>query len=182
MSGVEVRLATPEDAPGIARVHVASWRAAYRGIVPDPILDALSVERRTMYWHDTTTNPGEVPTWVAVVGAELVGFASGGPHRDDDLPPGAGELWSIYVQPASWGVGVGRALFERAVADLGARGFGPLALWVLTANERGRRFYERHGWRGDGATRVLDFDGTPIEEMRYRGPVRTPEAADRTIG
>jgi RimJ/RimL family protein N-acetyltransferase len=39
---------------------------------------------------------------------------------------------------------------------------------VLTANAPARRFYERQGFEPDGAKRVLDFDGTPIEEIRYQ--------------
>jgi hypothetical protein len=40
-----VRPATPDDADAIASVHVRSWQAAYRGIVPDAMLDALSIQR-----------------------------------------------------------------------------------------------------------------------------------------
>jgi hypothetical protein len=59
-------------------------------------------------------------------------------------------------------------MFEAAVADLRERRLAPLVLWVLTLNARGRRFYEAASWRPDGAARNLDFDGTPIEELRYR--------------
>jgi len=41
-----IRPATPEDARAIAEVHVASWRYAYRGLLPDDVLDRLSVEER----------------------------------------------------------------------------------------------------------------------------------------
>jgi hypothetical protein len=34
----QLRPATPADAPALARAHVASWRAAYRGILPDAVL------------------------------------------------------------------------------------------------------------------------------------------------
>src|SRR5580700_11026321 len=39
------------DAPKIARVHVASWLETYKGILPDEMLAALSVERRTHAWE-----------------------------------------------------------------------------------------------------------------------------------
>lgn len=179
---VAVRSAAPNDALSIARVHVASWRAAYDGIVPAPILENLSVEHRATYWREATANPGAVGTWVAVVDGDVIGFVSGGPHRDEDLAPRAGEVWSIYVEPRSWRIGIGGALLDHAVADLAKRGFDPLVLWVLTLNESGRGFYERQGWRPDGATRMLDFDGTPIEEMRYRIRAAPGAGVDRTIG
>ena len=50
MSGLEVRRATTEDAAGIASVHVHSWLAAYRGLMPDDMLDSLTVEERTESW------------------------------------------------------------------------------------------------------------------------------------
>ena len=40
---VELREATPADAPALAAVQVASWRAAYRGLMPDGVLAGLSV-------------------------------------------------------------------------------------------------------------------------------------------
>lgn len=40
---MRTRDAVVEDAPGIARVHVESWRAAYAGLMPQAVLDDLSV-------------------------------------------------------------------------------------------------------------------------------------------
>ncbi len=45
-----VRIATSSDAPKIAHIHVETWRAAYRGQIPDAVLDGLDVERRTVFW------------------------------------------------------------------------------------------------------------------------------------
>jgi GNAT superfamily N-acetyltransferase len=163
-----VRLATADDAEAIAGVHVRSWRAAYRGVVPDVILDSLSVELRAAWWRSTISEAGEARVWVVGRSGTVEGFAATGPARDDDLPPGAGEVHAIYLDPPVWSTGLGRLLFGAAVADLDGRGFAPLLLWVLSLNPRGRRFYEAAGWRMDGTSRLLDFDGTLIEETRYR--------------
>ena len=56
---------------------------------------------------------------------------------------------------------------ETATGDLVERGFASAILWVFTANDRARRFYEAAGWRPDGTAQLLDFDGTAIEEIRY---------------
>jgi RimJ/RimL family protein N-acetyltransferase len=163
----DVRLATTADAEAIAVVHVDSWRAAYRGIVPDSVLDRLSVERRAAVWRETIKRPGDERVWVVERDRRVIGFAATSPARDDDVAAGTGEVAAIYLDPAAWSTGLGRQLFGAAVDDLGRRKFGPLVLWVLTANRRARRFYEAAGWRPDGTTRMLDFDGTPIEEIRY---------------
>jgi ribosomal protein S18 acetylase RimI-like enzyme len=90
-----------------------------------------------------------------------------GAARDDDAT-GLGEVYAIYLAPSALGRGLGRALMDAALAELAAAGLATVVLWVLTANASARRFYERAGFRPDGAVRTLDFDGTPIEEIRCR--------------
>lgn len=41
-------------------------------------------------------------------------------------------------------------------------------LWVLEANARARRFYERKGWAVDGAAREEEVGGRRVTEVRYR--------------
>lgn len=168
MTADGVRAATAADAHGVARVHVDTWRAAYAGLLPEAVLDGLSVERREAFWRSTLEQPGDHRLWVAESAGQVVGFASTGPCRDDDLPAGAGELMAIYVDPGAWSKGHGARLFRQAVADLRERRIDPLVLWVLTDNARGRNFYEAMGWQPDGAVRPIDFGGTAVEEIRYR--------------
>ena len=168
MTEPRVRLATRDDADTIARVHVASWQATYRGVVPDRILDNLSVERRAGFWRDVIDEAAH-PVWVGLLRDRVVGFVNAGAASDDDLV-GAGEIHAIYVAPEAWSRGVGRLLFGTAATELAARGLSPLVLWVLTDNSRGRRFYDAAGWAPDAAARTLDFDGEAIEEIRYRAP------------
>lgn len=52
MTSTLIRRATPDEAPAIADLSVRAWRAAYRGIVPDEVLDQLSVERRATGWRN----------------------------------------------------------------------------------------------------------------------------------
>lgn len=39
---------------------------------------------------------------------------------------------------------------------------------MLDANERARRFYERQGWRPDGAEKTEEHSGATLHEVRYR--------------
>ncbi|WP_020661817.1 GNAT family N-acetyltransferase [Amycolatopsis benzoatilytica] len=171
-----VRRATLEDAAAIAAVHVSSWQAAYSGLMPDEFLSGLSVPARTESWAENLANPS-LPHTVLVASeagsGETAGFAVFGPGRDDDTTPETGELSAIYLLPAQWGNGLGRALHEECVRGLAAR-FETATLWVLSANERARKFYERAGWVSDGRTKVETMaEGTvPIEEIRYRLSLR----------
>lgn len=145
---------------------------AYRGIVPDAILDGMSVEARREFWRRVIGRRAFDPSndarvWVVEEDDVVRGFAATRACRDADAAPGTGEVHSIYLAPEAWGRGLGSQLLDRAADDLRVRGFAPLVLWVIEANTRGRRFYERAGWRPDGARQPIDFDGVPVNEIRY---------------
>ena len=53
------------------------------------------------------------------------------------------------------------------LAKVRAAGYGCITLWVLEANARARRFYQRAGFIPDGARHVLDDLGG-VTEIRYR--------------
>ena len=169
-----VRVARTDDAEAIADAHVRSWLATYRGLVPDAILDGLSVERRTTFWRDTISaeTGGSVPTartWVVEAAARVQGFAATGAIRDQpDGLAGAGEVFAIYLAPEARGRGFGRALFTHAVDDLRARGFDPVVVWVFEANTEARRFYEAAAFEPDGARQPVDFGEVALPEIRYR--------------
>src|SRR5262245_35529915 len=121
-----IRQAAPGDARRIAEIHVAGWRAAYRGQMPDALLDSLSVEERASRWREAIEappNPG-VRTFVIEQDGVITGFASTGPDRGPDPGADLAELYAIYLDPSSWGSGQGRALLAAALDDLRDRGFG----------------------------------------------------------
>lgn len=164
-----IRAATADDARAIAEIHVAGWRWAYRGLVPDGLLDSLSVERREEMWRSGLAR--ELAGWALFVAereGEVLGFIGCGPCGDDDADENTGEVYAIYLQPDVQGTGVGRELFARAVDHLRDFGFHHSTLWVLANNVRTRRFYEIAGWRPDGSEKAQDWDGHQLHEVRYR--------------
>jgi ribosomal protein S18 acetylase RimI-like enzyme len=167
---VQLRGARPGDEAAIAEVHVRSWQAAYRGLIPDDYLDALSIEDRTEVWRriiDESTEPGN-GCIVVEEGGRVVGFAHLCPGRDEGADPGTGELTTIYLLNEHRHRGLGRALLERAIAQLSEAGFDVATLWVLGTNLAAQRFYEAAGWVADGATRVNDFGAFSRRDIRYR--------------
>ena len=153
-----VRPGTPEDAEGVARVHVETWQAAYAHTLPPQQLAALSVEEavdRSRRWP---------PTFVAERDREIVGFVSVGAGRD---PGSDGELFAIYVHPQAWGTGTGRALIEAGEGELRRLGHQDAILWVLGDNPRARRFYELAGWSLDDDARDINILGFDVAEVRY---------------
>ena len=160
-------------------MHVSSWQEAYRGLLPQEYLESLSVQGRTETWERNLSQPtalGAV-TLVAELDDRIIGFASIGPSRDDDMGPDTGELWGLYLHPDHWGAGHGRTLHARAVTALSSTGATTATLWVLSGNQRARRFYEQQGWVADGAEKTDWRGDVRLDEVRYRCTLPTGREA-----
>ncbi len=171
---VDVRRASLGDESAIARVHVRTWQVAYRGQIPDAVLDGLSVDRRTASWSQIIAGSSHPASCAFVLeeDGEVCGFAHFAPSRDDDADENVGELTAIYVAPEYWGSGGGTLLLERAIAALRDAGFATATLWVLGSNIRARRFYESASWMPDGLVKTDKRDGYKLDELRYRRDLR----------
>lgn len=169
---VTVRPARPEDAAAIAEIHVESWRAAYRGHMPDELLDSLSKAGREMTWHGELVDPAPHSEIFLAERDDLVGFSACGPSRDRELDgTQTGEIYAVYVAPGRWREGIGGALLEASLDFLGREGFEKATIWVLESNQRARDFYEWAGFRADGAEKTELHKGVQLEEVRYRGSI-----------
>jgi GNAT superfamily N-acetyltransferase len=162
-----LRDATPEDALAVARVHVRSWQAAYRGLIDDEFLDELRAENRAASYSLGDPDPAAPQTVVAESGGEIWGFATTSPCRDADGRE-AGELVALYVDPPRFRTGTGRLLLEAATSRMRADGFADAVLWVLRGNEVAERFYAAAGWRRDGAEREEQPYGVVSTVLRMR--------------
>jgi ribosomal protein S18 acetylase RimI-like enzyme len=171
MGVMDVRPARLEDAAEIGAIHVRSWQAAYRGLLPQAYLDGLDPAERTGRWERnlSATDWSRSGTLVADADEELLGFVSYGPARDDDTDASRdGEVYAIYLRPGAWGQRTGQQLMTAALEGLGEAGYGQAILWVLEDNARARRFYEAGGWLADGAVKHDDSLGFVMSEVRYR--------------
>ena len=168
LEGVVVRVAGEADAAAIARLHLASYRAAYRDLLPAGFLAGFDAGEREQRWGASLANPGRVAYLAADRAGQIVGFAEIGGCRDDDIDAAVtGELMALHVAQPWWRHGVGRLLHARAVAALTAERFTDAKLWVLAANARARAFYTATGWAADGWARHQVIRGAGIHEVRY---------------
>lgn len=143
---ISIREGTLDDTSAIAAVHVAAWQSTYRGLLPDEVLDTMSVERSAvMVQRMTTAGPAGSRVFVAEdAQAGVVGFAFAGPERDG-AEPMMGEVYAIYLLDAMQGRGVGRRLMREAACMLSEElALSSLLVWVLHGNPA-RGFYERLG-------------------------------------
>ncbi len=75
-------------------------------------------------------------------------------------------MYAIYIDPAHVGSGIGRRCWRKRCSSA-HRCTHACFLWVLEENVRARRFYERAGFRADGAEEPFDVDGVAVPEVRY---------------
>ncbi len=170
-----VRPALVGDGAAIAAVKWRAYRLAYRGVLPDAFLDELGFHPGPAWWIDLAAHPASAGHRALVAGrpGEVHGACAVGPNRDGELGGRVGEVRQLYVDPTAAGRGLGRRLLDAGLEALGAAGYDDVRLWVISANQRARRFYEGQGWEEDGTTKrwVLEPEGVVFDEVRYRyGP------------
>ena len=168
MERVTVREARSADARTIAEIHVAAWRAAYHELMPADYLASLDVGERAEMWSKGIVRGGPARLTVAEIDGVVRGFCLYGPTRDE-LPDDVAEIYALNVEPERWRMGAGRALCEHALRQAAAREHTTMTLWVVKGNDPARRFYERLGYKPDGAERTnSQLVPVPFREVRYR--------------
>ena len=163
---IEVREANVEDAGAIATVHVATWQAAYIGIMPEQFLNDLTVAGRTAGWRKALET-GRIRVLLAHTGNALVGWIAFGRCRDEDKDGQWAEVEAFYVLPSWWGKGVGRCLSDAVRAQLQAAGYTHVAPWVLAENHRAIAAYQKLGFAHDGSSKSAQIGGALLVELRY---------------
>jgi GNAT superfamily N-acetyltransferase len=138
------------DAEDLVAIHRAAALAAYADVFPP---DRYPYPRSHVLAALRDRLAGGFEAIVAEDGGEIVGFAVVGESM----------LEQLYVRPDRWRTGVGSLLHDAAVDRRRCAGDERLRLWTLEANTRARGFYERRGWRLDGATKTAAHPPYPID-------------------
>ncbi len=141
---------TDDEIRGKAYVHWKSWQETYPGLMDAAYLAGRTLEKceeQAFRWRDNLL--------VAKDGDRVVGFVGFG-ASGDGLPE-TGEVFALYVLPEYCGRGVGKRLMDAALARL--RQYPRVCLWVLKENARAVRFYEKYGYRPDGAEKYSETVG-----------------------
>lgn len=170
-----VRAARSADAPGLARVQVASWGVTLAGAVPGDVLaeltSAQALEAWTARWVEAISNPPtsrhRVHVAVAAPGdPSVLGFAAAGPATDEDRWPGTdGELYELHVLPALTGHGHDGRLLHAVADSLSQDGFRTAITWALSADSSRLSFLSAAGWAPDGSQSSLDM-GVKVPMVR----------------
>ncbi len=167
---IAIRRARPADATGIGMVHVASWRSAYPGVLPDDFLANLSPARQSTYYERAIRAESGVNVAVASGSDALphaiphiVGFSTA--RRARQLQLGDGEIETLYVLDDWKDRGLGRRLFRASAQYLALLGCRSLFLWVLADNPA-RWFYEHLGGKRV-AIGSVSVAGTDLAQIAF---------------
>jgi ribosomal protein S18 acetylase RimI-like enzyme len=174
---ITIRQAIAADAPGIARVHVDTWRSTYTGIVPQDFLDALDAAKRAAMWKEEIARKD---TYVLVAenlvtenlavedGGVICGFISGGVLRDGvDVAAQNydAEIYTLYVLATAQGRGAGRELMRALAERLVQDGLLRPVVWALEKNPW-CAFYERLGGKRV-AQKMIEIGGAQLSDIAY---------------
>lgn len=161
---LDIRLARQDDAADVAQVYIDSWHDTYPGVLPSALLRAMTPKGQTTRWLAAIRAQGREKVLVADSRHGIVGMASLGPARDKALGFD-GEVYTLYVDPAYFGMGVGRALLKGAFSTLRQDGMSSCVIWAHARNHA-RFFYEAMGGRLI-AERHAQIMGEPCPETAY---------------
>lgn len=158
-----IRRAREADLGSLSTVFDASWREAYRGIIPGVELERLIAGRDRAWWRSALRRGR--PIALVETGERVVGYAAYGRTRSRALGTQA-EIDELYLMPEYQGIGLGRRLFKAVRNDLADHGLTQLGVWSLEENDRAGAFYE--GLGGRAGPRVMDrVAGVALPKVGY---------------
>ena len=137
---LRIRLAEKKDAFAVATINTLGWKTAYRGLVPDSILDAMEVSEKRIKRTEEAIATVEIYL-VAENEHGVVGFLVGGKTKNKDVPYPY-EIYVFYVHPDHWRSGIGTALIKAFKEKVQGASF---CVYMLDGNEKALHFYQKMG-------------------------------------
>lgn len=169
---MKIRKATEQDAPGIAKVHVDSWRTTYKEILPSTFLTSLSYEKRTTLWENNIADKTNYIVVSETDEGHITGFGTAS-KRDTNTIANSGDLTSIYLLDEYHSQGIGKLLMKALFLQFKKLSYEKVFVEVLEYNKT-RFFYEYYGAQlidtvqlqfGEIVVNELIYEWTNIDEV-----------------
>ena len=141
-----------EDMAQAGRIMSVSFRTAFADFVSRETMDACAREENCIALLEGIFREGRMHFLMGGNSGMLVWQST----------EAGAEIVALHTLPESRGTGLGAALMNTALEQIGDQ---PVFLWAFRENTRARRFYEKQGFRWDGSERISEFDGAV--EVRY---------------
>lgn len=176
---MRVIAADPGDAAELRDLHVETWAATYRDLLPQRFYRERLTAHQRRDWAELVRGQAAAGGEVLIVRSEtgVDGLCQYGPTEDDDDDPrSVGHIHRLYIRPSRQRAGIGRSLLAEATRRMRDSGARELTVWALERDPNARAFYERLGWQADGKRR---FDGAT--DVRYRLSTRDRTRRSRNL-
>jgi GNAT superfamily N-acetyltransferase len=154
-NGFEIRDATVADADALAEIHVEAWEAAYRGILPDELIESRDLEFRKRNWSERLPNlPDDEFVRVGVLDGRVVAFSNGAHAEGEPEDTAIGRL--LYMRNEVKGRGIGTHMRADILEQIKQRGFNRVIYWIVKGNEEAERFYADPRFKRTGVERPME--------------------------
>jgi ribosomal protein S18 acetylase RimI-like enzyme len=163
---INIRYANANDAESLGLVYSQSYQTAFRGIIPDNILDDVFSYEKRRDGLRIELSEGKLLNVVMHKEDKPIGFLTYGKSKDENLDSSVIELLRLYILPSYWGQNIGSQLMSWGIKELQQKGYSKIRLWVIEENKRAIKLYERMGFVHDGVTRIINV-GKEIKDLRY---------------
>ncbi len=148
MNNIIIRYATLSDAKAITELKVSCWKSAYRGILPDEMLEKSSEQMKNETEHrakcivENTDNGW--PNIVAVHSGQVIGWCAGGVNQNPAYKHET-DLQAIYILKEYQRKGIGKLMVKAFIDLMHEHGMQSMLIWVLKENHNAIRFYTKLG-------------------------------------
>ena len=162
-SEMEIKTADANDAKEIAKINVATWKVAYKDLLPEAYLAQRTADDKRVEGVRASIGSG-VGIWIkAVDNGKIIGYLAGGEARDENFGF-EHEVYAVYVLHQYWGKGAGRALFDAFNKKIKGKGF---YLYALRGNKQALKFYNKLGGIENSAfdKKITNQDGLMLDEV-----------------
>lgn len=140
-----IRQAIKEDSYNIAKLIVASWQTAYKGLIDDNCLNNLSVSDRIDGWENNILNQNQNNhIYVYEEDNKILGVIRFGTPTDESTNYNS-EIHVLYVEPSLKRTGIGTKLFNFARNYFLEKNTTNMIIWCLKNNIPSIKFYEKMG-------------------------------------
>jgi N-acetylglutamate synthase-like GNAT family acetyltransferase len=161
-----IRPVKESDIPAVAKVHVESWKVAFKGILSENFLEQLKAERFEKVWGDLLKRSNRLNLLIEEH-KNVIGFISFEISAEEKKST-EGEIIALYIDYLSWRHGAGTSLIEQAKIHMKKNGFETAFLWTMAHNAISRSFFDKTGFILTGEQRTSERNGEHFEEVRYK--------------
>ena len=165
ITDITIRLAKPSDAADMAEVHMRSWEAAYKDIIPEEYIKTKNATRPDLFKRIITDE--NKTQYVIQADGKTVGIMCIAPPKDDDVDDNYYELHGIYLHPDYYRRGIGTQAMKFVCDETRKLNKKYINVWVFAVNTNSINFYKKCGFIADGKTQTMEC-GKTMECIRMK--------------